>query len=612
MESEQTKIRKGKIEFNHTVILAASVIFTLGRLILYWASVTDVSTIRKYINPLLAYKEYFDLCVFLFFIFVVYCFIQESGDIKLSASILLNFLNTIVCWSYIPDIWNQIKAGISNITSSIAKWLGASDKHILYVITVALFIALSVIGIKKRTVLSKCVKALLDNMKQYLILWIILGVLSVFLIQHLWSAIGYLFGFDVSKIQEIVKQSEISGILISGCSLICLAIRIAKERKKFNNISNAVAFIDICLCVWGLSALRSYMDVLSVYFTWKRFAAAGALIAVCFGCYKLYKVLDWTSVKMAVAAKSKWILAGILATVVSVSLLFFNYKFRIITKIEFFRWLSAVSQIFLFIVVVLLFVLLLVLLGKIVRSVYKKDITDKLGKLLDGFFRKETNSKIAICIGCAIVLAAGVAMTIILVQWGEKVDFFQENGTDYLTQTGKIGTFLGIIMMFVAFCMLIFLEIILFVKKAIEEIKNNEQKSQRWFLLFLSAILTILSIYFYNKSDMDDWEYLSIAGNVFGVFAVPVILMTWYVIMNGLINSVESILDTEEIKESLKKELSNLIPMFISSIFAPFYFLVDFGADLRSAVVDIDDSDPDDWALTKEDSMKKQENEDDD
>ena len=66
----------------------------------------------------------------------------------------------------------------------------------------------------------------------------------------------------------------------------------------------------------------------------------------------------------------------------------------------------------------------------------------------------------------------------------------------------------------IVFCMLVMTEIVLFITKSVQKIYQNKEQPLHWVLLLISAVLTYASIQFYNKTDLDDWSRLNIAGNI--------------------------------------------------------------------------------------------------
>lgn len=574
---EKEKMVSQQNSFKGSCIQTMSILMILGRFCLYLLS-RQISeehplySVWLFFRPLTKYQGSFDLCSVIFLIVTIYVFLRDRNNRKLAVSVLLNFWNTMGCWLYFQDIW---------------KWLKASERHLFYVIAVLGLILLVYGGIKYKDVFRKYRELFGKNVMRYPVYWMIFGSLGMIIMLRMVAMAGELFGFQVSGIMDIFHQLHIARICISGCSVTYLCRRIYAHVKKSDQLPSLLTFIDFIMCIWGLTALYAFRDILSKYLDVQKVVVIIIILAVCGVCYKLYKVLNWNGIKDWISRKSKWIVGGTFIACVLAALYYFNERFDLIPALEFSEWALRSIQIFLFVMLLLSMVLFITLMVRCIRYIHKSNwLHDKIREFISEFFDKDTCSKLAICIGGLVILAISIAITIVLVQWGKGMDLLGTQENNDISSIGMLLSYLCAAIVLVVFCMLVMTEIVLFITKSVQKIYQNKQQPLHWVLLLISAVLTYASIQFYNKTDLDDWSRLNIAGNVFGVFSLPVILMAWYVIMTGLIGSLGKIIDEQKIKDSIKVEMENLIPMFINSIFAPFYYLVSFLDDMRSAYIE--------------------------
>lgn len=167
-----------------------------------------------------------------------------------------------------------------------------------------------------------------------------------------------------------------------------------------------------------------------------------------------------------------------------------------------------------------------------------------------------------------------------------------------------LSTYFVVVLIFLVITMLAMIEMTNFVWHSVKEMLDDRKDPMHWVILLAAAVLTGVSIYFYQKAGLDDWDYMNLAGNVFGVFAMPVILMAWYAIMKGLLGSFISNIENDDIKKEIGKEMTNLILMLIRSVFAPFYFVVSFIDTIRDAIIDSEQSEEDDENNTYEEEKQ--------
>lgn len=563
--------------FKSSYIQTMSILLIVGRVLLYLLSCqisekNPMYHLWLFFRPLVKYRGSFDLCTVIFLIVSIYVFWKNKDDKKLAFSVLLNFLNTICCWPYILDFW---------------QWLKTSERYLLYVIIALSLLLLLWFGVKYRDICKKYGGIFCENVKQYPVYWMVLGLLGMILMLRMAAMAGELFGFHVSRIMDVYHQLRTAGICISGCFVLYLCRQIYTHMKKGSQVPSLLAFIDFILSIWGLTALYDFRDMLSKYLTVQKVVAIIIILAVCGVGYKLYTAIDWKGIKDWISQKSKWIVGGTVIACVLAALCYFSERFDLIPVFEFSEWALRSIQIFLFVMLVLTMILLTTLMVRCIRYIHKSNwLYDKIRELISAFFSKDNCSKLAICIGGLVILAISIAFTIVLVQWGKGIDLLATQENNEISSIGTLLSYLCAAIVLVVFCMLVMTEIVLFITKSVQKIYQNKEQPLHWVLLLISAVLTYASIQFYNKTDLDDWSRLNIAGNVFGVFSIPVILMAWYVIMTGLIGSLWRIIDEQKTKDAIKKEMENLIPMFINSIFAPFYYLVSFLDDMRSAYIE--------------------------
>ena len=245
-------------------------------------------------------------------------------------------------------------------------------------------------------------------------------------------------------------------------------------------------------------------------------------------------------------------------------------------------------QVFLVIAILIVCILLLILLIRSIRYIGKVGkIIDFMKRVVSSFSSKQNiPSDLIVFIMGMLFLVMSIAIIIVLLEWGMTLDEFLGDTTDTITLIGQTFSFFGAVFLLAVFGILSLFGMALFIGQSLKKMSINNGEPVQWVILLISLILTVISFYIYNRSEMTDWERLSIAENVFGVFSLPVILMAWYVIMNGIITSLTDILPKQEIKSKIRKEMETLILGFITTIFTPFMFSVDFGETLREVLLD--------------------------
>lgn len=520
-----------KEEINHildndTMTLVVSVSMLFLRVALYLLAVSKIDWVKTYVKPILKYKECFDFCSFLLFVMVIFVLMKVKDNGRLYACVLINFMNTIVCWSYIPDIFMQAKKWISSFLFNIVKWYTSTSKHSLYFWSAVLLLVILYCVIRWKKIIRKYAKKIADHMRKFPVYWTIFSIYSIFILLYGSRMIGYLFDFKIEKIEEIINQLQIILILFSTCSMVYLCLCIKKSIKKGEVLPLTLIYFNFCFCIFGIFSIKSYINKLLLYLLQK--------------------------------------------------------------KIQFSKWILAEIQMFLFIAILVVCMVLLILLIRSLRHISKVDkIIDFIKRIMHSFSAKQSISSdiITLIIGI-LFLILGMAIIITLLQWGMTMDEFFRDTPDTITLIGKISAFFGAIFLLAVFGILSLFGMALFIGQSLKKMSINNGEPVQWVILLISFILTGISFYIYNASDLTDWDRLSIAGNVFGVFSIPVILMAWYVIMNGIIASLIEILPREEIKNKIREEMKGFILSLITSIFTPFMFLVNFGESLREALLD--------------------------
>lgn len=494
---------------NDNKILIASIFFPLLRSFIYFLIQSDGEWVEKYVKPLLQYREAFDFCSFVFFIITIYLLVckdtRKSG--KLVASTLLNFINTITCWDYAPDLWARIQ--------QVCLWLVSRlQTSEVYVVGFGLVIFLIIVFLCWRRWKLQYQKIWNSFKKgKSCIYWLILFILGFFFIMRVLVGIGYSAGFKVTKIQELLNSSFGVLAIISVASMIYICIHEVKERKDREDRqteASSVIFVDICLSLWGMASIRFYNG------------------------------------KLVMSGKA--------------------FRNLILAEIE--------------IVIASVIILAGVLLCKGIVRYLDRDTGLKI------FVEKEKRFQFAICVSGFIIFFVFIALIIIFAKWGKQIDSYFNGLDDSSASMKEIMGLWSVVILFVIVGIIVLGGISLFIYEIFQAILKKEKRPSEWIVLLTSFVLTGLSLYIYYKIEPKD-KMNEMADDVAGVFALPVVLMIWYVIMTGLLSNLfEFLKDQGEIKDKLRKEMKNLILDSISAIFAPFYFSANYLATLREAILD--------------------------
>lgn len=258
---------------NSTMIFAVSFILLILRVAVYFLAGSEIKWAKTFVEPMLQYKECFDFCSVLLLIITVCAWIEVKDSRRRHCSVLINFVNTIVCWSYIPDIFGWIKKWVSSFLLNIVKWFSSTQKHILYFLIIVLLIAIIYVGVKWKNKIAESLKRVKNHMKKYPVYWLIFSVHSIFFVLRGSEVIGYLFDFKVLKIQKVINQLQSVLILFSICSMTYLCIHIRKGIKKIELLPHTLTFFDLCVCTLGIFSIRSYVNKLISYLTSKKFSS---------------------------------------------------------------------------------------------------------------------------------------------------------------------------------------------------------------------------------------------------------------------------------------------------------------------------------------------------
>lgn len=516
-------MKKDKLKFDDIFIMIGTFAFLFGRIVLYLSRIPDYNWVKQYLQPLLVYTKYYDAGAVLMLLAVCYSLIQENKNKRVSICFFLNLLNTLPCWSYIPHILGWTRDRIVNVMLSFVSWISESDRHVLYFLFTVLVTGTLYCLIRHRKMVNKYSEKLKRHIKTYPVLWVIFAVLFAFSVFHLSEMIGYLFGFDTARIQQVILKFQIPEMMISLGSLIYMGWTLFRCVKKTGDCSPVIVFLNVCMSVRGV--------------------------------YTAVNLAKEIPIKTCILAEVKFFAgAGVLAGGIL---------------------LSSV-------------------LIKTIITIWKENIVSRLfERVRKGFSARDANSKLAICVTGIVSMVICVAIAVVLVRWGITWNSqFEE--ISQLSYMGKISTYFVVVLIFLVITMLAMIEMTNFVWHSVKEMLDDRKDPMHWVILLAAAVLTGLSIYFYQKAGLDDWDYMNLAGNVFGVFAMPVILMAWYAIMKGLLGSFISNIENDDIKKEIGKEMTNLILMLIRSVFAPFYFVVSFIDTIRDAIIDSEQSEEDD------------------
>lgn len=499
-------------DVDENMILVVSVFLTLLRLFIYFLLESEGKWVERYITPLLQYREVFDFCSFVFFVLTIYVFIFKSGrkQKRLFASILINFINTIVCWDYVPGLCLKIQEMhlwlVSKLKTSEGYVLGFG---LLMFLVIVIFCWRRWEGEFWQHMREKW-----DSLKKdgSCINWLILLVLGSFFLLQVVVEIGYSAGIKVTRTQRLIKSSFWVLAIVSAASLVYICIQIVKRRKNGQAGAFTVIFLDVCLSLWGIATIRFYNGKLMM---------SG----------KAFRNLILAEVEIIISTAI--ILVGVLL------------------------WKMALKYI-----------------GS--NKGYK--VFDERGRRF----------QFAICVSGFIILFVFIVLFIVFSNWGGQINSYFSGLDNQAASFEDVMEFWGVIVLFAVVGIIVIGGISLFVYEVFKAVLKRNKKPSEWVVLFASFVLTGLSMYIYYhiepKGKMD-----GIAEDVAGVFAFPVVLMAWYIIMTGLLESLSGLLkDPSEIKKKLAEEMEQLILDSISAIFAPLYFSANYLATLRDAIMEDD------------------------
>lgn len=514
---------------NDIMILTVSVCFLLLRLFIYFLYQSGENWTERYIMPILKYREAFDFCSFVFFIITIYVFVTKNSRAPrvLFASVLLNFMNTIVCWDYVPGLWLKIK--------ELYTWF-FYELHMSegYVAGFGIFILFAVAFFSWR----RWEEELLQRMKRFressgkegsFIYWLILIILGSFFLVQIIVGIEYSVGFKVTKIQKMLGSSLGELAIISAVSMVYICVQAIRKRTNGQSSMLPIIFLDVCLSLCGMASIRFYNGELVM---------SG----------KAFRNLLMAEVEMLIA-------------------------FMII----------------------------------VVGVLLWKGVTKYLGrdKVIWAFRQKDKRFWAAICISGFTILFVSIVIIIAFVRWGEQIGgYFSNLNAQAESLKGVMGLW-GMIVLFAVVGMIVLGGIFLFIYEVFQAVLKKNKRPSEWIVLLVSFVLTGLSLYIYYKFDpqgkMDDIAE-DVAEDVAGVFAFPVVLMSWYVIMTGLLANISGFLkNPSRIRDKLEKEMENLIFDSIRAIFAPLSFSANYLATLRDAVME----EPDEKSGSEEKRLQK-------
>lgn len=510
---------------NDIMILTVSVCFLLLRLFIYFLYQSGENWTERYIMPLLKYREAFDFCSFVFFVITIYVFVTQNSRAPrvLFASVLLNFVNTIVCWYYVPGLWLKIK--------ELYTWffykLHMSEG---YVAGFGVFILFAVAFFSRRRWEGK----LLQRMKRFressgkegsFIYWLILIILGSFFLVQIIVAIEYSVGFKVTKIQKMLGSSLGELAIISAVSMVYICVQAIRKRTSGQSGMLPIIFLDVCLSLCGMASIRFYNGELVM---------SG----------KVFRNLLMAEVEMLIA-------------------------------------------------------LMIIVVGVLLWN----GVTKYLGsdRVIETFRQKDKRFWASICISGFTILFVSIVIIIAFVRWGEQIGgYFSNLNAQAESLKGVMGLW-GMIVLFAVVGMIVLGGIFLFIYEVFQAVMKKNKRPSEWIVLLVSFVLTGLSLYIYYKFEPQG-KMEDIAEDVAGVFAFPVVLMSWYVIMTGLLANISGFLkNPSRIREKLEKEMENLIFDSIRAIFAPLSFSANYLATLRDAVME----EPDEKSGSEEKRLQK-------
>lgn len=492
------------------MILTVSIFFPLLRLIIYFLLQSGGIWVENHIMPLLQYKEAFDFCSFVFFLISIYIFVCKikRNTNMLFASVLLNFLNTIVCWDYAPGLW--LKA--QEVCSWLVLKLYTSEGYVVG-FGILIFTVIVVFCWRKwDEEILKIVKKLWDFSKKdgSCIYWIILLILGSFFLVQVVVGIGYSVGFKVTKIQRMAGRSFGVLAIVSAVSMVYICIQVIRKKKGGQTGSHPIIFLDACLSLWGMASIRFYNGKL---------------------------VMSGKAFRNLLLAEAEMFIAFMV----------------IVAGVIIWKWAAKYLS------------------------------SDKGIKI---FAQKDRRLQIVICISGLAILFVFIAFIIVFVKWGEQINsYFGRLGDQAESFKGIMGLW-SMIIIFAVVGIIVLGGISLFIYEFFQAVLKKDKKPSEWIVLLLSFVMTGVSIYIYYQIEPKG-KMNEIAEDVAGVFAFPVVLMSWYVIMTGLLASISGLLkDPSEIKNKLAEEMEKLILDSIKAIFAPLSFSADYLATLRDAVME--------------------------
>lgn len=495
------------------MILTVSIFFLLLRLIIYFLLQSGGIWVENHIKPLLQYREAFDFCSFTFLLITLYIFIcKKTESLSLIfASILLNFINTIVCWDYVPGLWLK--------TQEVCSWLVLklyTSEGYVVVFGISIFITIAVFCWRRwEEEIIHIIKKILDFSKKdgSCIYWLILLILGSFFLAQVTVGIGDSVGFKVTKIQRMAGRSYGVLAIFSAVSMVYICIQVIRRKISGQSGSFPIIFLDACLSLWGMASIRFYNGKLVM---------SG----------KAFRNLLLAEAEMFIAFTV--IVAGVMI------------------------WKGAAKYL----------------------------SSDKSIKI---FAQKDRRVQVVICISGIAILFVFIAFIIVFVKWGEQINSYLGSLGDQAESFKGIMGLWSMIIIFAVVGIIVLGGISLFIYEVFQAVLKKDKKPSEWIVLLFSFVMTGLSIYIYYQIEPKG-KMKGIAEDVAGVFAFPVVLMSWYVIMTGLLASISGLLkDPSEIKNKLAEEMEKLILDSIKAIFAPFSFSADYLATLRDAVMEDSD-----------------------